>query len=85
MLVIRHARLSIPGAQDRDVREVSAPTLLIPTALLTAVIVVVIMVTAAAVSAVLRKPAVILIAIARTACVIVPRQIALINAPPTIV
>ena len=78
MLVIQTAYLVIPGAQDRDVREVSAVTVLIPAALLTVVITI-----AAAGSAVLRKLVVLIIAIARVACVILPRLIALTNAPPT--
>jgi len=86
MLVIHHAQLMQPIAQAPVVREVSAQPLLIPTALLTVVIVAVNMVTAAAGSAVLQgKLVVLMIAIARTACVIIPRLIALINATPTIV
>jgi phosphoglycerol transferase MdoB-like AlkP superfamily enzyme len=83
--MIHHAHPIQPLAQAPVVREVSAQPLLIPTALLTVVIVVVSMVTAAAGSAVFRKPVVLMIAIAMTACVIIPRLIALINATPTIV
>jgi hypothetical protein len=87
MLMIHHAQLVQPIAKAAIaiVMEVSAMAVLIAIAKLTVVIVVVNMVTAAAGSAVFQKPVVLLTAIARTACVILPGLIALINAPPTIV
>jgi hypothetical protein len=87
--MINHAQLIRVSAQAREaplVREVSATAPAKETALLTVRIVVVIMVTAAAGFAVSRKPVVLMIAIARTACVkVVPILIALIHAIPTIV
>ena len=80
MLPVPHAQLiqTIAKTHIAIVREVSAVTVLIPAALLTVVITI-----AAAGFAVLRKLVVLIIAIARVACVILPRLIALTNAPPT--
>ena len=88
MLMIHHAQLIQVSAQANQaplVRMVSATVLVRETALLTVRIVVVIMVTAAAGSAVSRKPVVLMIAIAMTACVIIPRLIAQTNAKSTYV
>ena len=76
MLMMQHAQLiqAIAKAPIAVVTEVSAQTILIPAVLLT--------VNAAAGSALFRKMVVLLIAIAMAACVIIPRRIALTNAPP---
>jgi hypothetical protein len=80
MLVIHHAQLIPPIVKTpiAIVRGGSADTVIIPAALLNVVITI-----AAAGSAALRKLVVLIIAIARTACVIIPRLIALTNAPLT--